>query len=698
MKRTPVLHPFLLAAVPVLFLFAHNSRKLYVSRGELVLPLAAAVGFALLAWLGLRRLLRSGPRAGLVVTLFLLLFFLYGHVAGALRQTGNWYRDWQLGAAFLVIFAAGSVLVARSRREFRGLTVFLNFTAAILAALNLATSLPALAAGGPRRAAAGRAQGDEPDIYYIILDGHARSDVLADIYGYDNSWFIDSLRARGFHVADRARANYGQTYLSIGSTLNMDYADSLAEALGRESDNREPLVRWLLENRVMGELRGRGYRIVSFASGYSGTEFVNADLHLAPKWAASEFLNLLIGLTPVGSLLAAFTSRSQFDLHRQRAEYILDRLPAAGRVPGPTFVFAHLLPPHPPFVFGAAGERLPASGPFNLSDGNHYHHGEPEAVVQYVEGYRRQVEFIDRRILRTLDEIVAGAERPPVIVLQADHGPGSRLNHDDPRWTDFAERLGILSAVLLPDRDYTGWHDSLTPVNTFRLVFNRLFGDTLAVLPDRSYFATWDRPYEHIDIDGYRASATEVPAAVGVVAFRQAATQPADPDLYFARLVGRKLPGTKVGPVLLYLVDTLPTLDEAFARYRAAVAGGEIRDLGAGYEQFRGHHGSDWRKVLALFFPVPGRVSVVAFRFAADPPADPPGYIRALVEESYPGSTLGEVFIAPARAMTADEAFAAYRAAVAAGRLPELGTNPGRRVGTGPDGAGVVALFFPAGR
>jgi hypothetical protein len=78
-------------------------------------------------------------------------------------------------------------------------------------------------------------KGRYPDIYYIILDGHARSDILAELYGYDNNWFVDSLRQRGFYVADRSRTNYAQTYLSLASTLNMTYLDSLAQAVGPKS-------------------------------------------------------------------------------------------------------------------------------------------------------------------------------------------------------------------------------------------------------------------------------------------------------------------------------------------------------------------------------------------------------------------------------------------------------------------------------
>ena len=62
-----------------------------------------------------------------------------------------------------------------------------------------------------------------PDIYYIILDAHARSDVLNQRFGYDNTAFITELENLGFFVARCSQSNYWQTEYSLTSALNMDY-------------------------------------------------------------------------------------------------------------------------------------------------------------------------------------------------------------------------------------------------------------------------------------------------------------------------------------------------------------------------------------------------------------------------------------------------------------------------------------------
>lgn len=43
---------------------------------------------------------------------------------------------------------------------------------------------------------------------------------------------------------------------------------------------------------------------------------------------------------------------------------------------------------------------------------------------------------------------------------------------------------------------------SITPVNTFRLIFNLYFGARFELLNDRSYYSTYDNPYRFIDVTG----------------------------------------------------------------------------------------------------------------------------------------------------------------------------------------------------
>jgi hypothetical protein len=171
----------------------------------------------------------------------------------------------------------------------------------------------------------------------------------------------------------------------------------------------------------------------------------------------------------------------------------LERL---AEMPGPKFVFTHLLIPHPPFVFDATGAPVDQRYPFTLLDGDAFP-GTPE---EYLQGYRDQVTYVNGLMRELIEAILGNALRPPVIILHGDHGPGSRLDWQSAERTDLRERSSILSAYYLPGAPTQAVYDTITPVNSFRLVLDWYFDTELGLLPDRSYYSTWERPYAFIPI------------------------------------------------------------------------------------------------------------------------------------------------------------------------------------------------------
>jgi hypothetical protein len=73
---------------------------------------------------------------------------------------------------------------------------------------------------------------DLPDVYYIVLDGYGRADVLSSIFNYDNSEFIEFLKEKGFYVGERSHSNYIETYLSLTSSLNLVHSADLKTPSG----------------------------------------------------------------------------------------------------------------------------------------------------------------------------------------------------------------------------------------------------------------------------------------------------------------------------------------------------------------------------------------------------------------------------------------------------------------------------------
>jgi hypothetical protein len=333
-----------------------------------------------------------------------------------------------------------------------------------------------------------------PDIYYIILDGYGRSDILEDIYNLNNGEFVSFLESKGFYIAEESSSNYSQTGLSLASSLNLMYLDEFSQQVGPQSENLSPLKANIEDNLVFYQLHQAGYSVVVFSSGFTLTELNTADHLFSFGEAPDSFQNILINNTP----LSMFLLGKQYDWHRKRIEYAFQMLPEISQENQPTFVFAHILAPHPPFVFGPNGETNNPPRKYGIHDGSDF-----MAVAnreEYLDGYRDQLIYITEATKITIERILDNSSTQPVIIIQGDHGPGSLLDYENLEQTNLVERMSILNAFLMPEVDSNLLYGKITPVNSFRLLFNAYIGTNYALLEDRSYFSTLDQPFQFTDV------------------------------------------------------------------------------------------------------------------------------------------------------------------------------------------------------
>jgi hypothetical protein len=510
-NKTPlVFHPFLLAVYPVLALLAFNISQVSVNTAvrSLILMLAgAALLFGVLSLL-----LRDRIRAGLVTTLWLVLFSSYGHVYQALTgiKIGNFIlrRHSYLLPIWLLMGGVLTVLILRRAAKADNLTRALNIAGAaavLMAAFQIGTYF-LRPGGGSDLSPAAKApqvkvqalQGEtRPDVYYIILDMYTRQDLLQDAFHFDNSAFIDQLEALGFYVATCSRSNYRSTELSISSSLNMDYYQNL---IGGTSNPN--LAGWIRQSAVRKAFESAGYTSIAFDSGYSPTSVTEADqyygsdqsvLNVITYRGANAFEGMLLkssmgiliydystklGLKPQMLLDGAFIS------HRERIQYTLSMLPELATQPAPKFVFAHILAPHEPFVFDRDGNFASRDQPFTLNGDMEY------TTNAYAEGYAGQITYLNNRILSIVQQIIANSDTPPVIILQGDHG-SHRTGLE-------AGDTPILNAYYLPGDAAGALYPTISPVNSFRVVFNAYLDAKMPLLPDESYLSEYVSPYHFI--------------------------------------------------------------------------------------------------------------------------------------------------------------------------------------------------------
>jgi hypothetical protein len=541
MKRLTILHPLLFAAYVVLFAYGHNF-EFAPSAGVVVVLLLAFVGGAALLWAAMTLLTRNPQKAAIAASALVLLFVSYGHIEN-LITAWSWgfhvftvqigYKKMTAAICAVTLMCLAKWLAGASRDTTRGATTALNRVGAALVLLSAVHVLTVVSVAGngsrveleaqtaadssPRLEGIRTGAEPLPDIYYIILDTYGRTDVLKDIYGYDNSAFVGWLRQKGFYVAADSHSNYSQTMLSLASSLNLTYLDraELKAATTTASDprwhvdlnstaiqllnaakenQRLPLAHLIQRNLVAETLKARGYRFVALTSGYGGVQFPKADVVLRAA-VLTDFEESLLSTTPIPDV--ADKLYDPWERHRQRVRYVFDHVSDAFGGASPLFVFAHILSPHSPYVFKADGSSADRSG---LKPGAFYDE-EARDRTRVVAGYRGQTEYVTRRIKSVLEAILADSTRRRIIVLQGDHGPNVEMNFGDPAGTAaVTERMSILNAYYVPPSMRTQLYPSITPVNTFRIILGQLFGRPANLLPDTSYFSPADQPYEFKDV------------------------------------------------------------------------------------------------------------------------------------------------------------------------------------------------------
>jgi hypothetical protein len=163
--------------------------------------------------------------------------------------------------------------------------------------------------------------------------------------------------------------------------------------------------------------------------------------------------------------------------HVKRTVFELDQLGKLPNLGSPKFVYAHINEPHVPFIFKSDGSLL--NNPDYFRGAQDY----PVSEEYFIAGYRNQVEFISDRILQTVDAIIRNSTTPPVIIIQGDHGIRNQ------------NRLQILDSYLIPGGE-SELYASITPVNSFRVIFNTLFQSHYPLLEDCSYNSTHELPYD----------------------------------------------------------------------------------------------------------------------------------------------------------------------------------------------------------
>ncbi len=513
--RSLVIHPYNIAIYPVIALLAVNLGEAYLKAA--IRPLLVSLMGAILLVLLLRLVIKDKSSAGILTTFFLALFYSYGHIYTILKPIELWGipigRHRYLAFLWLIILVIGSWSIIKKLKGRRQVTAFLNLATCIAMIFPLAQIVRFEARS--YSIAVSQNVGDSiildesirlpqdqlpPDIYYIILDGYSRDDTLRQVFNYDNSPFLESLEDKGFFVAHCSQANYAQTELSLSASLNFNYLDQLGDTFFEGNDDRSALWPLILHSAVRRYLEDFGYSVVAFETGFNWTQMKDADQYLTPAFRPLQEMGLVSGLSGFETLLirssAFFILTDAAEVlpgflvpnldqhvmtHRARVLFVLGRLEHLPSSPGPKFVFVHIVSPHSPLVFAPDGELLDRSYWADIAPG--------EMIAdqdRYNTGYIYQIQYLNSRMEDIVNTIIEDSATPPIIIIQGDHG-SEKASHRN--------RMNILNVYYLPDGGEAMLYDSISPVNSFRVIFSYYFGADFPILDDISYYSTYADPY-----------------------------------------------------------------------------------------------------------------------------------------------------------------------------------------------------------
>ncbi len=478
--------PVFLFLLPVFFVW-HG----YVEYYDLITP-STAIGLiakylagAILLYICCWWLFKKNVSKAALYSFFLLcLYFFFGSFQDFISKKfpGAFITRYSfLLPALLLLFVLLFFFIKRRKSPLRKTTMYLNLLMVILLlgdAVSWAGKISRkdnILTGQKKMALQPCPDCANPDIYFIVADGYSGRTALERFFNFDNTAFESQLRQRGFYVADSSFSNYNFTVFSVGSTLNMDYLNTVSYFNGKRD---LPIAfRSIRNSRLLDFLAQNGYELYNYsifdlAGRPSPVIKTLMDFEKSPLTTQTFLyrINKDIGyhlLKRFPFLQKKGKNSLLFDLENNRTIDSLTRsaaLAAAGR---PRFIYSHLMMPHYPYYFDSLGNRIPDS---KLDDA---FHADRSAYTSYLV-------YANKKFISLVDHIRRHNARPAIIVLVGDHGCRQGLmDPAEQKWQPVN-----FNAVLLPDSNYTGFYKGISNVNLFRVILNAQFGQHLPMLRD----------------------------------------------------------------------------------------------------------------------------------------------------------------------------------------------------------------------
>jgi len=497
-SQTFPIHVVFLAIFPVIFLFSENMHEFVPT--DIIVPLLIIIPISLIVFFILKLILKDSNKAALIVSIGLVLFFTYGHFYNIIK--GFTILDEDIGRHRYIIipFILGIIIpiyfIIKSKINFQNITKIVNGISIVLVVLVLINITIFAMTEIESYSTIHYEPSDDPielhkstnppDVYYIILDEYGGPETMKNL-NYDNSQFYEFLKEKKFIIPEKSTSNYPMTHSSIPSTMNMEYVNDLSNILGKDSKTYLPLREMLYNSQVIKNFKSLGYDIIIFESGFVPSKnFVLVDDIICHE--EGEIDSILFDAITRTSIIGYFVERHEEQKIRDRINCAFSEIKTIGNNKDePIFAFVHMLIPHPPNVFGPNGEAVIPGNPISSEIW--------DEKIAYID----QVKFVNKEIVKVVEKILDENEKS-IIIIQSDHGSGFDVDWKNPDESMVLQRLSILNAYYVPEISENQFYENITPVNSFRIIFNDYFNGSYKILEDRNYWNTGDAPWDFHDV------------------------------------------------------------------------------------------------------------------------------------------------------------------------------------------------------
>ena len=316
----------------------------------------------------------------------------------------------------------------------------------------------------------------KPNIYLLLFDEYPSSLALKESYGFNND--LDSfLLQKNFNLQKKSRSNYNFTPFSMASLLNMSYLSGIQNVKAVTPEDYLRTYELIKEGSVMRYLDIQGYDIRNYSifdlAGHPTLikqSLLPLNTMLISERTIIPYLRRDIGWIFINRFPLNIFFKNHFLEELKNNEKIISlvKSTSAEHKDRPVFVYAHLELPHAPYFFNQYGQPRDSKRVYEEFVGK-----VPVLVTHYLD----YVVYTNTRIRELINTIL---EHDPggVILLLGDHGyrPAGK---SDPQ-----KLFQNMNAVYMPDKNYNGLYDSVTNVNEFRILLNKLFNQHFELLKD----------------------------------------------------------------------------------------------------------------------------------------------------------------------------------------------------------------------